>query len=417
MQTTGIASDQLVNGLQLSLVIVGVAITIPAFLVGGEVVAGLGLKRAAIAVTLGSAAVAVIAALTMSLAAKLRRSTYEIIRGPFGTQGCRLVTLVMATSLLGWFGVTAQLFGQALAGAIEQVANVSAPRWAMTLVGSGLMVTTTLFGFRAIERLSRFVVPLLLVLLVVAVWLSVGQLSPEALTANGIGSISSLGTGISVVIGAYMVAVTIAPDLARFVKTRGQATAAAFAGYGLGYGGVLMLAGIPGLLPIEGGYVERLVFLGLGVPALALVVFATWTTNCSNLYSASLAFDTLILGKRYRLVTVLAGAAGTLAGLAGLADNLVPYLVLLSIAVPPISGIYLSHYLLLRLTEGDENKGFAGEVPALLAWGVATGVAWLASNGYLTLTGVGSLDSFLVAGASYTLLRRTWPGQHPRARL
>ncbi|MEM9184171.1 MAG: cytosine permease, partial [Pseudomonadota bacterium] len=338
MQTTGIASDQLVNGLQLSLVIVGVAITIPAFLVGGEVVAGLGLKRAAIAVTLGSAAVAVIAALTMSLAAKLRRSTYEIIRGPFGAQGCRLVTLVMATSLLGWFGVTAQLFGQALAGAIEQVANVSAPRWAMTLVGSGLMVTTTLFGFRAIERLSRFVVPLLLVLLVVAVWLSVGHLSPEALTANGIGSISSLGTGISVVIGAYMVAVTIAPDLARFVKTRGQATVAAFAGYGLGYGGVLMLAGIPGLLPIEGGYVERLVFLGLGVPALALVVFATWTTNCSNLYSASLAFDTLIPGKRYRLVTVLAGAAGTLAGLAGLADNLVPYLVLLSIAVPPISG-------------------------------------------------------------------------------
>ncbi|MEM6937370.1 MAG: hypothetical protein AAF552_13000, partial [Pseudomonadota bacterium] len=99
----------------------------------------------------------------------------------------------------------------------------------------------------------------------------------------------------------------------------------------------------------------------------------------------------------------------TLAGLAGLADNLVPYLVLLSIAVPPISGIYLSHYLLLRLTEGDENKGFAGEVPALLARGVATGVAWLASNGYLTLTGVGSLDSFLVAGASYALLRRIWP--------
>ncbi|MEM7708086.1 MAG: cytosine permease [Pseudomonadota bacterium] len=417
MEPTGIASDQLVNGLQLSLVIVGVAITIPAFLVGGEVVAGLGLKRAAIAVTLGSAAVAVIAALTMSLAAKLRRSTYEIIRGPFGAQGCRLVTLVMATSLLGWFGVTAQLFGQALAGAIQQVAGLSAPQWAMTLLGSGLMVATTLFGFRAIERLSRFVVPLLLVLLVVAVWLSVGQLSPEALTANGTGNITSLGTGVSVVIGAYMVAVTIAPDLARFVKTRGQATAAAFAGYGLGYGGVLMLAGIPGLLPIEGGYVERLVFLGLGIPALALVVFATWTTNCSNLYSASLAFDTLIPGKRYRLVTVLAGAAGTLAGLAGLADNLVPYLVLLSIAVPPISGIYLSHYLLLQLTEGDEKVGLAAEIPALLAWGVATGVAWLASTGYLTLTGVGSLDSFLVAGASYALLRRIWPGQHPRGHL
>ncbi|MFK7958476.1 MAG: hypothetical protein AB8B96_20460, partial [Lysobacterales bacterium] len=315
---------------------------------------------------------------------------------------------------------TAQLFGQALGAAITTVVDVTLPTWVMTLTGSALMIVTTLFGFRAIEKLSRFVVPALCAMLIFAAWKTLRLLAnpPDAMPviAENAGGLSTIGGGVSVVISAYMVAVTIAPDIARFVRTRSQAVAAAVAGYGIGYGGVLLLAGIPGLLGVDGGYVNQLVVLGLGLPALLLVVLATWTTNCSNLYSASLGYDSVVPRSAYRPLVLILGAAGTAAGLLGIAENLVPYLVVLSIAIPPISGIYLTHYFVLRrgvasLTGEDAKVGLA----AIAAWVVAIGVAWLETHGNITLLGVPSLGSFLVAGTVYLVLasaKNVLPSRH-----
>lgn len=404
--SASVRPENLVNGVQVMIVIIGVAITIPAFLVGGQLVEGLGIRRAAIAISVGAAAVAAIASLTMTLAVRTRWTTYQIVSQPFGELGGKVVSLVMATSLLGWFGVTAALFGQALGAAVLTVTGVDLPAWSMTLTGSALMIVTTLYGFSAIERLSRFVVPLLCVLLVVAAWKSLVLLSagPAEAAATAPAGLRTIGAGISVVISAYMVAVTIAPDIARFIKTRPQAVAAAVGGYGVGYGGVLLLAGIPALLAVEGGYIAQLVMLGLGVPALLLVVLATWTTNCSNLYSASLGYDSVIKPRAYKPVVLALGAAGTLAGLLGIADNLVPYLVVLSIAIPPISGIYLTHYLVPSRAPVSDQSGF--RLAALVAWVVATALAWFGAQGAIQLTGVPSLDSFLAAALAYAMLAR-----------
>lgn len=390
------------------LVIIGVAITIPAFLVGGQLVEGLGIRRAAIAITVGAAAVAAIAALTMTLAVRTRCNTYQLVRQPFGELGGKVVSLVMATSLLGWFGVTAALFGQALGAAVSTVTGINLPPWSMTLTGSALMILTTLYGFSAIERLSRFVVPLLCVLLVIAAWKSLALVAADlvAATAGSPAGLRTIGAGISVVISAYMVAVTIAPDIARFIKTRPQAVGAAVGGYGVGYGGVLLLAGIPALMAGEGGYVAQLVALGLGVPALLLVVLATWTTNCSNLYSASLGYDSIIKPKAYKPVVLALGGVGTLAGLLGIADNLVPYLVLLSIAIPPISGIYVTHHLMARQVAPGDTEASGFRLAALASWLIATALAWFGTQGAIRLTGVPSLDSFLAAALAYAVLSR-----------
>ena len=397
-----VPDDQVVSGLRVAIVVTGIAIIIPAFLIGGQVVAGLGLLRAVTAIAGGAAIVAVVAALTLFIAAKTRLSTYKLLQGPFGVRGGQVASLVIAATLLGWFGVTAHLFGQAVARLAQQSFELDMPEWPPALVGGLLMTVTAVYGFRAIERLSRYVVPLLFVVLVVALAKALPILPAGAIRSGQAGSdIATVGIGISAVAGGFMVGATHAPDIGRFVRNSRQGVAAGLLGYGAGYALVLVLAGIPGLMPGEGGYIDRLLALGLGTPALLVIVFATWTTNTSNLYCASLGFSRVFPGvKDWKLSTVL-GTTGAAAALLGLADNLVPLLLLLSIAIPPISGVYIVHYLLLGTGDVLGTKEQESGLTALCAWFAGIAFAWLAVEGVIRITGVAAIDSFGAAAAVY----------------
>ena len=401
----------LVSGLRVTMIVIGIAITIPAFLIGGEVVAGLGFPCAVLAIGCGAALVALVAGLTLFIAAKTRLTTYKLLQGPFGVRGGQFTSLVVSATLLGWFGVTAHLFGQAVASSVWQTFAVSIPDWPLGLAGSLLMTATAVYGFRAIEQLSRFVVPLLVILLVVALAKALNLVSVDALwqgrsLANS--GIASVGIGISAVAGGFMVGATHAPDLGRFVKNTRHGLGAGICGYGIGYAIVLVLAGVPGLMPTEGSYLDKLVALGLGTPALLVIIFATWTTNTSNLYCASLGFARVFTGvKDWKLSTTL-GILGTGVALLGLAENLVPLLVFLSITIPPISGVYIVHYLILerRSETGPGESNAAFRLTALSAWVAGSGLAWLASEGVIRMSGIIALDAFAAAALLYLVLEK-----------
>ena len=144
--------------------------------------------------------------------------------------------------------------------------------------------------------------------------------------------------------------------------------------------------------------------VGFGGIALAVLVFATWTTNVINLYSTALAARASIPLGRYRLVVVLCGVVGTAAALVGIADRLIDFLVVLGLLVPPIAGVYLCDFFFLGRTDFSperlENRS-AFKINAVIA-GIGSGVVatWMYFSGY-SLTSIAPLDSLLIAVVVY----------------
>jgi purine-cytosine permease-like protein len=88
--------------------------------------------------------------------------------------------------------------------------------------------------------------------------------------------------------------------------------------------------------------------LGLGVPALALIIFATWTTNDKNIYSGGLALTNIFPGVSRWLHTLILGALGTTLGCFRLTRYFTEWLVTLGAVFAPLVGIILADYFIVR---------------------------------------------------------------------
>ncbi|WP_020399695.1 cytosine permease [Kordiimonas gwangyangensis] len=393
--------DELVPGWRVATVIVGTAITLPAFLVGAEILTTLGVSEGAAAILLGGIILAFIASAAMFVAVRTRCTTYQLLDSAFGTSASRIVSFMVAITLLGWFGITAALFGQSLAVSIQEVLGLALPQWLCTVAGCGLMTATTLHGFAALEKLSKLAVPVMLFILLYAVLKVVdGASLPAIMQAGPVAGASPMGFGaaVSVIVGSFMVGVAILPDIARFIRAPRQVAGASFGSFGSFFPLVLVVAGLPGVLGGEKDLVLAMTATGLGLPALIMMVLASWTTNVSNLYSSSLGFAQAFPSLGRRTIVIGAGLLGLMVSLAGIRDYFVDFLIFLGVLIPPIAGVYIVH--VLARAEGTRR---AFSPLAFLAWAMGAGAAFLTSSGVFTLTGIPALDSLGVATVVYWL--------------
>ena len=408
-----------VSGTAIAVVIIGVSITLPAFLVGTKLIGALGLIDGVLAIFLGGLLTACVGYLTMRVGTETRLSTYNVILFCFGRTGSHIVNLILAITLFGWYGVTAALFGRALSQMVESTFQVLVSPQIFTIAGGVLMVVTTIYGFRAIDRLSRIAVPLLAALLLYGVWAvldgaSIAELSGVAGRPHE--RLTSISAGISIVIGSFFVGVTLVPDLSRFARGRRDAITGAFLSYGIGFPVILLLSGLPVLVSAEPDLISSMTSLGLGIPALIVLVFATWTTNINNLYSASLSIARIMPRVRDWVITLVSGVIGTLLALAGIMDHFVGFLILLGIIVPPIAGVYLVNYFLIRPTRINVEQLDA--VPdfrwdAIGSWAIACALGFLERAQGWSITSVTAIDTLLIAMA----VLWTWNRFQSRARV
>ncbi len=178
-----------------------VGFSLPTFVAGVEVFQVMPNDRAALAVLMGCAMLAFIGALTGSIGARTHLSSYMFARIAFGVKGAALVNLAFAISLLGWFGVNIDLFSAALLRLMNDVLGVSGAPWLVELFAGVMMTITTIYGFRAINRLSMLLVPVMMVVTVLLVNTSLG-IEPlgEILSGADAGELS-FGDAMSSVVG------------------------------------------------------------------------------------------------------------------------------------------------------------------------------------------------------------------------
>ncbi len=409
-----VLDSQKVSGWHVAMIVIGVAITLPAFLIGSEIMGALGARQGSFAILTGGVILAVIASACMYIAVCKRQTTYQLLNASFGSLGSRGVSFLISVTLLGWFGVTVSLFGQAAARSMEELFSVQLPFEFYVMAGCLVMTGTTIYGFHAIDILSKFTVPFMLLILVAGVYFVSSNFSWAQIwttPATGAGGIATFGGAVSVVVGSFMVGMTILPDISRFINRKEQVYVASLGSFGSVFAFILIMAGLPVLMTGEKSLINAMYQSGLGVPALVMMIFASWTTNVSNLYSSSLGLAQVFPKIRGERITVMAGLLGGMMAVSGIMDYLIGFLVLLGIFIPPVAGIYIAHFF-WRCREC--TTAISGS--AFLSWGLASGLALMTSSNVFTLTTVPALDSFLTATLCYGVISKAcvlWPRSQP----
>ncbi|MBB4908489.1 purine-cytosine permease family protein [Actinophytocola algeriensis] len=379
------------------------------FLLGATLGAGMGFWGAFWSLTLGSVILEVVAIFAGIAGVREGLSTSVLARWTgFGRSGSALIGLVVATSLIGWFGIQNAIFAEGLHALVDGV-----PVWLWSIV-TGLAVTAlVVFGFRWMAWIAYLTVPAFLLL---AGWSVIGELSDHSLGdllgTAGFGEPMSIATGATIVAGSYIAGAVLTPDMTRFNRSTGDVVKQTVVSITLGQY-VLGLVGVILAYAIRSADVVTIFAATSGTIGVIILVSATVKINDWNLYSSSLGFvNTLstVFGVRVNRVvaTIAIGVLGTALSALGILDRFADFLTVLGVTLPPIAGIMVAEYFLVRrwrpaLDESREHGRLPatepGWVPAtLVIWAGAALLGWWTEQEQI---GIPALNSLVVAGVVY----------------
>lgn len=401
-----VPQEETVSGYGLALITFGIGMTLPVFWLGADVTAKVGFQRACWVFIGVCAVLGVLAALTALAGVRSRLSTYMVLQFSFGRHGAKLLNLIMAVTLLGFYAATVDIFGGTLSSALHNAFGLETPVWLHSLWGSLLMTLMAIFGLRGLDRLSIYAVPLMAAFLLYSLYLGLGKALPGQL-AGFAGSGDSLALAISSTIGMVVLTPVLMPDFTRYARGDRDALITLL-GMVIGFPFVLVVGGLLSIVSGKGEIMEIMAVLGVLLPALLVLVFSTWITNTANLYSATLTLATVTRAASWKL-TVLGSLVATALALGGFMSHFLDFILALSILIPPLASIYLADFFLLsrqryQVEDLERLPGFGW--PALVSWALASAVAWMTTYEGWTLTTQPTLDSLLIALGAYLALQR-----------
>jgi cytosine permease len=359
-------------------------------------------------IIVGSLILTLIGILTSVLGSRTRLSSYMLARIAFGSHGSTLLNLAFAVSLVGWFGVNINLFGDAMIRLLSALWGYAGPVWPVELVAGLLMTVTTLVGLRAINALSVIIVPILAVVCLLMLLESLKHGSVNEILGRAPATGMSFGDTVSSVVGGVIVGAVIMPDTCRFIDRPQGAVWTSILTYFVSGAAVTLIGGIAALATGKVEILDLMLFMGLGAGAFAIVLGGSWILNALNLYSAALSIGVAVPRSRRAVTTLVCGLAGTLAAFLQILDHFLTFLFYLSIVFVPIASIIIVDFFLIR--PGDYLGAAIESVKpvestALIAWVAGACIAVLGSAGYLRLSGIAAVDAMGVSALVYGALR------------
>ncbi|QYC42355.1 Cytosine permease [Nonomuraea coxensis DSM 45129] len=387
------------------------------FLLGATLGMGMRFWDAVLAITLGAVILEVVAIAIGVAGMREGLSTTVLARwAGFGRYGSGLIGVVIAVCLLGWFGVQSAVLAQGLASLLG-----GPPLWAWAILAGLAITAIVVHGFAGMAWTAWITVPAFLALAGWAIAVELGRQDLGALVASAPpGPALSLAQATTIVAGGFIVGAVISPDMTRWNRSAADVVKQTVLGITLGEY-VIALVGVLLAHALRTGDVIAIVTTTSGVAGTIVLVTATLKINDWNLYAASLGTTNALhtaFGMRTNraLVTVALGVVGTGLAAAGILDHLIGFFTLLGVAIPPIAGIMVAEYYVVRRwrAELDASRA-AGELPASApGWVPAALVIWLASSlvGHFLAWGIPALNALLVAFVLYAVagrLRLTGP--------
>jgi cytosine permease len=401
-----VPDDQLGSGRRVFFIVAGALCGLPVYVLSSQVVNGLGYKKARYAFLLGGILAGTLGAVSAYIGAKTRMNLGMLADEAFGTTGGRIVKTVIALSLIGWVGVILSVLGATAGSAVNSLYGLNLnSQWIAVVAGLAVAVIT-LRGVQGLEYIGLLIAPLLCALLAWTFYKGCpGNLSPGLASPGGT---LGFGAAVSAVVGEYVVGIVIQPDYGRFVRRPLGAGMATGLALGVAFPAILILSAIPTFKCSASDLISVMVTVGIGLPALVLLVLGAWTDASACLYSGSLSLTNEVKQFRLPWVTTASAAIGCLFAILHAERQFMPFLAILGVAFPPVAAVNIMHVLLNSRRTRDSRP----ELPrvrwvAVSAWICGSLTGYLSGNAYFTLSGIASIDSILAAAFVWMIAHLT----------
>lgn len=370
---------QKLNWKQLASLEVGGAICLPVIMVGHKLCISYGWISALLGILIGNFFLLLISYVTVLMSVKYRESTPENAKRYFGEGGAKLFACLLCVAKTSWFAIQLNMMVLSIYEILQ--IEIMVP---LTIFLGAIIAVVAMKGIRALSHLSSMSLPILIFTMGMAVFLSVKNQSIHP--TNGF----SWGA-ISLAIGAAITAVIDMPTYFRHVVSIKDGLLAVTILFVLAVPlieglGVYLAYQNPAETVISTMMISDSTFWNLWV--MLFMLLAGWTTNNTNLYSASVCLESIWKGASEKTRLIVIAGLGTTLALMHVLDHLTIFLQGLGIFVGSMGAVVLTNFIL--------NTKSCFEI-SLLAWvfGIIMGLLNLFQ--LIALTPIAVLDAFLMA--------------------
>jgi cytosine permease len=391
--------------LDVAMVAAGFCICMSGLFTGAAMAAGLNMREALIAALCGNAILSLYGGAIGAAGAREGLSSSRIAIFSFGRQGFKIACLILALTMGGWFAVQCGFFGNTIHAMFPNAGFITDPNIA-GFWGGILMLLSAYFGYKGLSVLSKIAVPLIAIIATVgtitAINYSGGWAKVLALVPQGDITVSE---GVVMAVGSFAAGAAAQADITRYAKDAKAGWLASAFGYLIANTFIIIAGYLSTLVTGIGDLPKAMLQLGLGIPALIVLIAAQWTTNDNNLYTSSLGLSNIFKIKKSR-ITLTLGIIGSILGGVGVANYFTGWLNILGTGVPPMAGVIVADYYILNRKSYqsiDENRLPMWNVNAVISLVVGCVV------GFTVKAGISSINSLLTAMIVYLVLMKINP--------
>jgi cytosine permease len=279
------------------------------------------------------------------ISARSGLNTVLLSRFSFGRRGSALVDLLLGFTQIGWYAWGTATIAETLATQFELSA---AAQTGLILFFGFAFCWTAYIGYRGLEILSWFAVPLMAGLIVWSLWLATRDAggiaglieTPSSDQGDGL----SYSAAITIVFGTFASGGTQVTNWTRFARDGRTAALASLTAFFPGNALMIAVGAVGAVVYNQPDIVRVLAMQGLLVIGTVMLFLNIWTTQDNTIYNFSVAGCNLLRSNRRRTVTLVGAAGGTLLALLGAHKYLTDFLILLGVFIPPVGGVLMADF-------------------------------------------------------------------------
>ncbi len=323
----------------------------------------LSLSAAVTAIVVGSVLGGLVLGVTLLLGATTGAPAMVLMRGLFGGRASVVPTVLNIAQCLGW----AVFELVVISGGLQALTRGHLPSWCAVLIAGAVTTTLTIRPLGAIRVLRKYVSVLVVIALAV---LSVGLFRRPAGTITG--SWGGFWLAVDAAVALTVSFVPLGADYSRHSRTGRGAFLGGLAGYGAAQIACLLI-GVIALAQLQqdpDGIYSLFLSLPLGTAAFAVLVIRETDQSFANVYSTAVSIQNLRPRWDRRVLTVLIGAATTVAALTLDIDAYQSFLYLIGAVFIPLSGVLVADWARTRGAGWNTSASAPVRPGMLAAWAV-----------------------------------------------
>ncbi|MFH1759962.1 MAG: cytosine permease [bacterium] len=337
----------------------------------------------------------------------------------FGIRGSWLPSLMNSIVAMGWFALQTSISALAF-DKIMMYFGMASHYKLWILIWGIIYCINAVIGYGWISLFAKFAVPVLYCMFVF-MSVKIGQLYgfKEALKNLPCFSAFTFLYSVDAIFGGYAGSgTTLLADYTRYAKYKSAPFAACFAAMIAG-SVIIFLGAIATFYSKKADITATMLFLGMGLVAMFVVLFATWTTNPCNTYSASLSMAN-VTGWNRNLCVILLGVLGVGLAVWGILEHFIEFLSLIGIIYAPMNSVLFVEYFLNNDQKIDTEQLFRendSKYWFFKGWNIKAFGAWLVSVAVILIFKYGikaswmpvpALVSCILAGVIYYAVSKVY---------